>query len=44
MLIFDQLKKNDPSLRLLALGVFGGLAVLFIGLWWVQPLRAFVDF
>ena len=36
MLIFDQLKKNDPSLRLLATGVFGGMAVLFLGLWWVQ--------
>ena len=36
MLIFDQLKKNDPALRLLALVVFGGLAVLFAGLWWVQ--------
>ena len=36
MLIFDQLKKNDPALRLLAVAVFGGLAVLFAGLWWVQ--------
>lgn len=40
MLIFDQLKKSDPSLRLLATGVFGGLAVLLIGLWWVQVVRA----
>src|SRR5258706_14215138 len=36
MLIFDQLKKNDPPLRLLATVVFGGMAVLLAGLWWVQ--------
>src|SRR5689334_18378431 len=36
MLIFDQLKKNDPQLRLLTLMVCAGLVVLLIGLWWVQ--------
>src|SRR6266404_760832 len=36
MLIFDQLKKNDPQLRLVAAGVLCGLVVLLGGLWWVQ--------
>src|SRR5882757_6921828 len=36
MLIFDQLKKNDPQLRVVAVGVLCGLAVLVVGLWWVQ--------
>src|ERR1043166_4380683 len=36
MLIFDQLKKNDPQLRMVAVGVLCGLAVLLAGLWWVQ--------
>ncbi len=40
MLIFDQLKKNDPQLRLLALVVFVGMFLLFAGLWWVQVVRA----
>ncbi|MCU0782868.1 MAG: penicillin-binding transpeptidase domain-containing protein [Verrucomicrobia bacterium] len=40
MLIFDQLKKNDPQLRLLAMVVFGGLFVLLGGLWWVQIVNA----
>jgi penicillin-binding protein 2 len=40
MLIFDQLKKNDPHLRLLALVVLVGLAVLGTGLWWVQIVSA----
>ena len=35
MLIFDQLKKDDRQLRLLALVVFAGMFVLFAGLWWV---------
>ena len=39
MLIFDQLKKSDPPLRLLAMTVFGGLALLLAGLWWVQVVR-----
>ena len=36
MLVFDQLKKNDPQLRLLTAGVLFGLCVLVAGLWWVQ--------
>ena len=34
MLIFDELKKNDPQLRLLAVALAGGLFVLLAGLWW----------
>ncbi|HEX4646384.1 MAG TPA: penicillin-binding transpeptidase domain-containing protein [Verrucomicrobiae bacterium] len=40
MLIFDQLKKNDPQLRFLATAVFGGMVVLFAGLWWVQVVSS----
>jgi penicillin-binding protein 2 len=40
MLVFDQLKKNDPQLRLLALAVLCGLGVLLAGLWWVQVVSA----
>ncbi len=40
MLVFDQLKKNDPQLQLLTLLLCGGLAVLFAGLWWVQIVNA----
>jgi penicillin-binding protein 2 len=36
MLIFDQIKKNDPPLRMLAVAVLCGLGVLLAGLWWVQ--------
>ncbi|HZL43360.1 MAG TPA: penicillin-binding transpeptidase domain-containing protein [Verrucomicrobiae bacterium] len=36
MLIFDQLKRNDPQLRWLTLGALSGIAVLTAGLWWVQ--------
>ncbi|HZQ46733.1 MAG TPA: penicillin-binding transpeptidase domain-containing protein, partial [Verrucomicrobiae bacterium] len=36
MLVFDQLKKDDPQLRFLAVLVLGGLLLLFGGLWWVQ--------
>lgn len=36
MLIFDQLKKDDPQLRFLAMLVLGGMLVLLVGLWWVQ--------
>lgn len=36
MIVFDQLKKNDPHLRLLTLGVLLGMAILATGLWWVQ--------
>ncbi|MEK7782218.1 MAG: penicillin-binding transpeptidase domain-containing protein [Verrucomicrobiota bacterium] len=40
MLVFDQLKKNDPQLQLLALVLGGGLFVLLVGLWWVQIVNA----
>jgi penicillin-binding protein 2 len=40
MLVFDQLKKNDPQLRLLALMVVAGLFVLLAGLWWVQVVSS----
>ncbi|EEF61178.1 peptidoglycan D,D-transpeptidase FtsI family protein [Pedosphaera parvula] len=36
MLIFDQLKKDDPQLRFLAVLVLAGLLVLLGGLWWIQ--------
>ena len=36
MLIFDQLKKSDPALRALSVGVLAGLGVLLAGLWFVQ--------
>ena len=36
MIVFDQLKKNDPYLRTVTWGVLAGLGVLFAGLWWVQ--------
>ena len=40
MLVFDQLKRNDPQLRLLTLFVLGGLSILLVGLWWVQIVCA----
>jgi penicillin-binding protein 2 len=40
MLVFDQLKKNDPQLQLLTIMLCAGLAVLFAGLWWVQIVNA----
>jgi penicillin-binding protein 2 len=40
MLIFDELKKNDPQLRLVAMVLAGGLFVLLAGLWWVQIVSA----
>jgi penicillin-binding protein 2 len=40
MLVFDQLKKNDPQLRLLTVAVLAGLCVLVAGLWWVQIVSA----
>jgi penicillin-binding protein 2 len=36
MLIFDQLKKDDPHLRFLAIVVSTGILILLTGLWWVQ--------
>ncbi len=40
MLVFDQLKKDDPQLRLLAAVVFAGLLMLLAGLWWMQVVKA----
>jgi penicillin-binding protein 2 len=40
MLIFDQLKKDDPQLRAIAILVLGGLGILLAGLWWVQVVSA----
>ncbi len=40
MLVFDQLKRNDPQLRLVTVAVLAGLVVLLIGLWWVQIVSA----
>ena len=40
MLIFDQLKKDDRQLRLIAVLVLGGLSLLLAGLWWVQIVSA----
>jgi penicillin-binding protein 2 len=36
MLIFDQLKKNDPHLRVITWSVLAGMLILLAGLWWVQ--------
>jgi penicillin-binding protein 2 len=40
MLVFDELKKNEPSLRLLAVVLAAGLLLLFAGLWWVQVVSS----
>lgn len=40
MLIFDELRRNDPQLRVVALMVALGLCVLLAGLWWVQVVSA----
>ncbi len=40
MLIFDELKKNDPQLRLVAMMLAAGLCILLAGLWWVQVVSA----
>ncbi len=40
MLIFDQIRKNDAQLQLLALLLCVGLAILLAGLWWVQIVNA----
>ncbi|HEV2693583.1 MAG TPA: penicillin-binding transpeptidase domain-containing protein, partial [Verrucomicrobiae bacterium] len=40
MLVVDELKKNDPQLRLLALLLAGGFFVLISGLWWVQVVSS----
>ena len=40
MFIFDQFKKHDPYLHMMALSVLAGLGVLLAGLWWVQIVSA----
>jgi len=40
MLVFDELKKNEPQLRLVAVGLAAGLGLLLAGLWWVQIVSA----
>jgi len=40
MLVVDELKKNDPQLRLVAILLLGGLCLLLAGLWWVQVVSA----
>jgi penicillin-binding protein 2 len=40
MLIFDQLRKDDPALRTVALAILGGLGLLVAGLWWIQIVSA----
>ncbi len=40
MLIFDELKKNDPQLRLVAVMLAVGLCILVTGLWWVQVVSS----
>jgi penicillin-binding protein 2 len=36
MLIFDQLKKHDPQLRIVGVLILSGLVALLGGLWWTQ--------
>ena len=40
MLFFDQFKKNDPQLRLVAVMLASGLFILLAGLWWVQVVSS----
>lgn len=40
MLIFDQIKKGDPTLRIVAVSVALGLGVLLTGLWYIQVVSA----
>lgn len=40
MLIFDQIRKNDSQLQLLAVAFCGALGVLLAGLWWVQIVNS----
>lgn len=38
MLVFDQLKKNDPHMRVITWGVLVGMGILLTGLWFVQVI------
>jgi penicillin-binding protein 2 len=40
MLVFDELKKNEPHLRLVAVMLVVGLCILLAGLWWVQVVSS----
>jgi penicillin-binding protein 2 len=40
MLVFDQIKRSDPHLRLISLLVLTGLLVLLTGLWYVQVIAS----
>jgi penicillin-binding protein 2 len=40
MLVFDELKKNEPQLRLVAVVLAVGLCILLAGLWWVQVVSS----
>jgi penicillin-binding protein 2 len=40
VIFFDQLKKNDPTLRAVAVAIVLGLGILVAGLWWVQIVSA----
>jgi cell division protein FtsI/penicillin-binding protein 2 len=40
MLIFDQLKKSDSPLRVLALIMLAGIMILLAGLWYVQIISS----
>jgi len=42
MLVFDELKKNDPQLRLVAVVLAAGLFILLAGLWWVQVVSSHI--
>jgi penicillin-binding protein 2 len=40
MLVVDELKKNEPQLRFVAVTLMAGLCILLGGLWWVQVVSA----
>lgn len=40
MLVVDELKKNEPQLRLVAVLMAVGLCILLVGLWWVQVVSS----
>jgi len=40
VLVFDQLRRDDPQLRAVALVVLSGLGILLVGLWWVQVVSS----
>lgn len=40
MLVVDELKKNEPQLRLVAIMLVVGLCILLAGLWWVQVVSS----